>query len=367
MNKDEGSKPRDGESDTNFLSMSAIKPKTEDKKDQKEASQGEANKDGAQERTDTALVVAAKNGVVEVVTKILERLPVSIHDTSSMNKNILLVAAESRQPRILNTLHKHLNQAPKKHKLWEDLIRGVDTDDNTMLHLAARYSTKVHHIWQFHGDALQMQREMKWFEHVKSLLPAHFVFLANNKDETPEQIFTSDHNDLVDKSSKWLKETSESCSVVAALVAGVSFATSSSVPGGTDERTGKPKLEGRAAFELFAVTALIGLCFSVTALIMFLSILTSRKQPKNFKTNLPLKLLLGLSSLFVSIVSMLISFCAAHFFVLEDKFKNGVFLLYAATCLPVSFYAIAQFPLYLDLFKAIVIKVPQSHHFGHLS
>ncbi|XP_028758443.1 uncharacterized protein LOC114717472 [Neltuma alba] len=317
------------------------------------------------QRTDTPLLVAAQKGITEVVEKILERLPVSIHDTSSKKKNIVLVAAENRQPGILDLLETHLKDVLKKPQLWQDLVRAVDTDENTILHLAAKYDESRSHPWQIHGAAMQMQWEIKWYEHVKAFPPSHFIFLPNNEGETPVQIFDRDHRNLVKSSSDWLKDTSESCSVVAALVAGVSFATSSQVPGGTDEETGKPKLEEKPAFELFAVTALIGLCFSVTALIMFLSILTSRKQYKDFRRNLPLKLLLGLSSLFVSIASMLVSFCAAHFFVLEDKFKKGVFPLYAATCLPVSFYAIAQFPLYLALLKAIVRHVPQSHHFGH--
>ena len=56
---------------------------------------------------------------------------------------------------------------------------------------------------------------------------------------------------------------------------------------------------------------------------------------------------------------MLVAFCAAHFFVVKDKFKGILFPIYAATCLPVSFYAIAQFPLYVDLLGAIFITVPQ--------
>ncbi|KAI9108556.1 hypothetical protein K1719_020440 [Acacia pycnantha] len=318
--------------------------------------------DEAPKRTDTALLAAARKGVVEVVNIILERLPVSIHDTSPNKKNIVLVAVENRQPRILEALYAKL----KKRQLWQDLIRSVDADDNTVLHLAAKYDQSKSHPWQTRGSAMQMQWEIKWYEHVKSFVPTHFVFLPNKDGKTPAQIFTEEHKDLVKISSEWLKETSESCSVVAALVAGVSFATSSQVPGGTDDKTGRPKLEGQPPFDLFAVTALIALCFSVTALIMFLAILTSRKQPKDFKTNLPRRLLLGLSSLFVSIAAMLMSFCAAHFFVLQDRFKRGVFPLYAATCLPVSFYAIAQFPLYMDLLKSIVRRVPQTHHFGNL-
>ncbi|XP_054807205.1 uncharacterized protein LOC129309601 isoform X2 [Prosopis cineraria] len=310
--------------------------------------------------TDTALQVAAKKGVLEVVQKILSKLPVSIHDTSSTNKNILLVV-ENKQPEVVEALCKYLTQEANKTNLWHDLVQSLDSSENTILHLAAKYDKSMSHPWNSHGSAMLMQWEIKWFEYVKSLTPPHFVFLDNKNGQTPEEIFTSDHDDLVRDSGQWLKDTSESCSVVAALVAGVSFATSSQVPGGNDEKTGKPKLEGKPTFELFAITSLIGLCFSVTALIMFLTILTSRKQPRDFKRSLPMKLLLGLSSLFVSISSMLIAFCAAHFFLIDEDFKKGVFPLYAATCLPASYYAIAQFPLYLDHLRAIVMKVPKLH------
>ncbi|KAJ7972745.1 Ankyrin repeat-containing protein [Quillaja saponaria] len=68
---------------------------------------------------------------------------------------------------------------------------------------------------------------------------------------------------------------------------------------------------------------------------MFLAILTSRYQPKDFHRDLPWKLLVGLSSLFVSIATMLVAFCAGHFFVLEDnRLRHAAFPLYAVTCLP---------------------------------
>ncbi|XP_028794226.1 uncharacterized protein LOC114749851 [Neltuma alba] len=315
--------------------------------------------------TYTTLLVAAQKGVIEVVNEFLSQLPVSIYDTTSKDKNILQVAVENRQPRVIEAVQKQVNKELKLN-LWADLIESVDTDENTILHLAAKYEESKVHPWQIHGTAMRTQWEIKWYEYVKSFSPRHFLSLSNAKDETPEQIFSQGHETLVKDSGEWLKDTSESCSVVAALVAGVSFATSSQVPGGTNGDTGRPTLERQPAFELFAITALIGLCFSVTALIMFLSILTSRKLPKDFKKNLPLKILLGLGSLFVSIASMLISFCAAHFFVLEDKFKMAVFPLYAATCLPVSFYAIVQFPLYMDLLKSIITEVPQSLPSGHV-
>nr|KYP60928.1 hypothetical protein KK1_023350 [Cajanus cajan] len=304
------------------------------------------------DKRETAFLAAAKNGIVEIVFAVQAKIPSAVHETNSNNENVLLVAVKNRQTKVVEVLKKHLDK-----DLFASLILEVDNRENTVLHLAAGTSGNSERSWQIAGAAMQMMWDIKWFQYMRALVPEHFTFRTNKDDKTAGEIFKQKHKDLVKESSEWLKETSNSCSVVAALIAGVSFATSSTVPGGTDK--GKPELEGQPAFDAFAIASLIGLCFSVTALIMFLAILTSRKQAQDFRKSLPLKLLFGLSSLFVSIASMLVSFCAAHFFVLKDKYKNILFPVYIATCLPVTFYAVVQFPLYADLLKAIFKKVPQ--------
>ena len=195
---------------------------------------------------------------------------------------------------------------------------------------------------------------------MKEKAPSHLIFQTNDEGHTPGEIFTEKHKEIVKESSEWLKKTSESCFAVAILIAGVAYATSTSVPGGTDESTGKPNLQGQLAFSVFAITSLLALCFSINALVVFLAILTSRHPPKDFSPRgLPFKLLVGLTSLFVSIISMLVSFCAANFFMTKDVMHKVVFAIYVATCVPVSFYAVAHFPLYLDLWTTFLAKIPQ--------
>ncbi|KAK7333549.1 hypothetical protein VNO80_30324 [Phaseolus coccineus] len=304
------------------------------------------------DKQETAILTAAKNGIMEIVYELQSKISSAVHETNSKNENVLLVAVKNRQTKVVEKLRENL-----KKELFDSLILELDDRENTVLHLAAGTTTNTERTWQIAGAAMQMMWDIKWYEYVSSLVPEHFTFRSNKDKKTSGEIFKEKHKDMLKESSEWLKETSNSCSVVAALIAGVSFATSSSVPGGTDK--GKPELEGQPAFDTFAITSLVGLCFSVTALIMFLAILTSRKQAQDFRMSLPLKLLFGLSSLFVSISSMLVSFCAAHFFVLKDKYKNILFPIYIATCLPVTFYAVLQFPLYVDLLKAIFNKVPR--------
>ncbi|KAK7284288.1 hypothetical protein RJT34_19032 [Clitoria ternatea] len=304
--------------------------------------------------SESAYLTAARNGIVEIVYELQSKISSALHDVTSGKENVLLVAVKNRQPLVVEGLRNKLRKQD-----FDTLMSGVDYNENTVLHLAAFTISDQEKSWQISGSAMQMMWDIKWYQYIGELVPAYFHFRNNNDGKTAEQIFNEEHKELVTESSEWLKDTSESCSVVAALIAGVSFATSSTVPGGNNGDTGRPALEGQPAFDTFAISSLVGLFFSVTALIMFLSILTSRKQAQDFRRSLPLKLLLGLSSLFVSIASMLISFCAGHFFVLKDKYKDLLFPIYVATCLPVTFYAIVQFPLYVDLVKAIFKKVPQ--------
>lgn len=194
---------------------------------------------------------------------------------------------------------------------------------------------------------------------VKGSMQPHFFSHYNNENKTPRDIFSETHKDLVRSGGEWLKKTAESCSLVAALIATVAFSTSTNVPGDFKDDTGSPTLEERPEFKAFAIASLIALCCSVTSLVLFLSILTSRYQERDFGKNLPRKLILGLTSLFMSITSMMVCFCAGHFFVLKDKLKSVAFPVYAVTCLPVTLFALAQFPLYIDLIWATFKKVPQ--------
>ncbi|KAJ9696071.1 hypothetical protein PVL29_008362 [Vitis rotundifolia] len=334
--------------DTNGMKTSSS---TENEKsNQKKKTDEMAKEIDEMAKKETPILIAAKNGIVEMVERILELFPVAIHDMNSEKKNIILLAVENRQTRVYALLLK-------REILKDSIFHVVDHEGNSALHLAAKLNER--HPWRIPGAALQMQWEIKWYEYVKNSMPMHFFVRYNNNSKTAREIFTKSHADLVEKGGEWLNNTSNSCSVVAALIATVAFATSATVPGGVKEGLGVPTLENQPAFNVFSIASLIALCFSVTAVVMFLAILTSRHQEKDFGSDLPKKLLFGLSSLFISIAAILVSFCAGHFFVLKDELKYYAFPIYAVTCLPVTFFAVMQFPLYLDLIWATFKKVPQ--------
>ncbi|XP_072952296.1 uncharacterized protein [Typha angustifolia] len=182
--------------------------------------------------------------------------------------------------------------------------------------------------------------------------------IRNYKGQTAREVFTETHKDLVREAGKWLIKTSESCSVVAALIAGVAFTSACTVPGGLDQSSGDPILSGRILFQVYAFSALVALCFSVMSLIVFLTILTSRYREKDFEWSLPVKLILGLAFLFASIAAMLVSFCAGDFFILEKNLKYVAITIYGVMCLSVSYFAIAQFPLFVDVIRTTLGAVP---------
>ncbi|KAL1307855.1 hypothetical protein HN51_049755 [Arachis hypogaea] len=309
---------------------------------------------------ETPYLLAAKHGIIEMVTEIQQRIPSVIHITNAENQNVLLVAVKNRQPQVVLELKKQL---PKE--VWEHLVIGVDDDENTLLHLAAQGLEEAK-SWKVASHAMQLMWDIKWYQYIKEIVPRHFHNRSNNESKTAVDIFNTTHEGLIKNASEWLKETSESCSVVAVLVAGVSFATAGNVPGGYDNG-GEATLGGQPAFEVFAMASLVGLCFSVTGLIMFLSILTSRQVAIGFRSILPKKLLIGLSSLFLSIITMFVSFCSAHFFLVNhNKYKSIIFPLYAATSIPVAFYAFEQFPLYFHLLSVIFATVPTTIKAGEL-
>ncbi|MBA0871028.1 hypothetical protein Goshw_020330 [Gossypium schwendimanii] len=306
-----------------------------------------------QKETETPFLIAAKMGITEMVESILDKFPVSIQDLDADGKNVLLLAVENRQTHTFQFL---INRETPLH---ESIFRKWDHQGNNALHLAAKYGE--YRPWLIPGSALQMQWELKWYKFVKRSiskhLPIHYKY--NKKNQTAKQIFTETHKLLVKDGSAWLTKTSESCSLVAALIATVAFATSATIPGGVKETSGTPVLEDEPAFSVFCIASLIALCFSVTALVFFLAILTSRFEEKDFAYTLPWRLVIGLTALFTSITAILVSFCAGHFFELKDRLKFAALPIYIVTCLPVSFFALAQLPLYFDLLRAIIKDIPQ--------
>ncbi|CAL5427611.1 unnamed protein product [Camellia sinensis] len=308
------------------------------------------NKDEYVYKNETPVLIAAKNGIMEIVEEIMVRFPVAVSDRNSDGKNIVLLAVENRQTDVFQYLRK-------RYILRDTIFHEVDKDGNSALHLAAKISDRP---WLIPG--LKMQWEIKWYEFIKKSMPVYFGAQYNKYGQTPNEIFMKTHSDLVQADAQWLMKTSDSCVIAATLIATVAFATSASIPGGVNQDNGVPVLIQQGMFDVFSISSLAALCFSLTALIIFLAILTTQHKAMDFRRKLPGMLLIGLTTLFLSIASMLISFCGGHFFILRGVVRDAWVFEYIVALLPMTVFALVQFPLYFNLFRAALKTAPESSY-----
>ncbi|RVW54673.1 hypothetical protein CK203_071934 [Vitis vinifera] len=156
---------------------------------------------------------------------------------------------------------------------------------------------------------------------------------------TPNEVFEHTHAKLVETCRKWLKDISNQCSGLAGIIASVTFATSTAIPGGVTEKD-RPKLENQLGITIFGVSSLIALSFSVTLVMVFLTIANSRHETGHFARKVP-RMLFLIS--FISMAATLISFCGAHIYILGYKLKYAAIPLYALVVLSITIFSLAQF------------------------
>nr|GEX38089.1 ankyrin repeat-containing domain, PGG domain protein [Tanacetum cinerariifolium] len=159
-------------------------------------------------------------------TKRKER-PLRVND---YNQTIFHVAVTHRHEGIYNLLYEI--------GAMKDMVTPLeDNDSNNMLHLAAM-RTRKKNIEDVSGAALQMQRELLWFKEVERMIPPSHRERKNNDGFAPRELFTMEHQDLIEQGEKWMKSTASQCMVVATLIATIVFAAAFTVPGGYDQNDG---------------------------------------------------------------------------------------------------------------------------------
>ncbi|KAL5852596.1 hypothetical protein ACOSQ3_007714 [Xanthoceras sorbifolium] len=164
----------------------------------------------------------------------------------------------------------------------------------------------------------------------------------NAEGRTPLELFTLEHKRLLHSAERWMKTTSISLIIVATLIATMVFSAVFTVRGGNNDKTGIP-------FRVFDISAAIALSSSLISIVMFLSILKSGYTEIEFKRSLPLKLMVGLSALFISVVGMMITVSWTFFLDYHDM-SNLIFivaLIYVS--LPINLFVLLQYPLLRDL------------------
>ncbi|KAM1491289.1 hypothetical protein PS1_023761 [Malus domestica] len=260
-----------------------------------------------------AVYSAVQNGIVEVVIHLCQARPELLFRGLENGKNIFHYAVECRQENVYSLIYG-VGQ--------RNLITTLrDNSDNSILHYAGMLSPLASKkLDGIPGAALQMQRERQWYKEVENIVgPLSGASSLNKDDLTPPELFTEKHKELLKDGEKWMKDTSTSYTAVNALIITIMFAAAFTVPGGNHQETGFPIFLNKKLFMIFIVSDSISLFSSATSALMFLSIHISRYAEDDFPKSLPTKMITGISTLFISIVAMMVAFSSALFIMLPDK------------------------------------------------
>ncbi|MFS7917556.1 putative PGG domain-containing protein [Helianthus anomalus] len=302
----------------------------------------------------SSLIRAVLQGTYEVVDEILYNSPPTINCENDEGYNIIQLAIINRSEKVYNLIY-HIIERTKSYKGKEDSF------DNTLVHLAGKLAPSFV-LERTTGAALQLQRELLWFEEVKKLFLPIELTRQNKYNETPTMVFTKEHLDLMKQGETWMKTTAESCSITAALIVTVVFAAAITVPGGNQE-SGLPLFKEKTAFTIFAVSNAFSLFTSATALLLFLSILTARFSEKDFLVSLPRRLIFGLLMLFISTTAMMVAFGAILVLVFCDQRPWMLAPICAFSCLPISVIVTIKVPLLVDLIQSTYYPIFGKHSY----
>ncbi|RZC85757.1 hypothetical protein C5167_026427 [Papaver somniferum] len=297
-------------------------------------------------RDSSILETATRYGVVEIVVESVQTFPDLLSLELNNNRTILEEAIIYRQEKIFNLICG-INGNVKKFACFSD------ESNNTILHLAAKlaHSNRLHSV---SSAPLQMQRELHWFKEVANITFQRHRQKKNNNGMTGRDLFTEQHKELMEKAEKCMKDTANTCMVVATLITTIVFSAALKVPGGTVTDTdsngnGAPIFLSYNSFMVFAVADAFALFFSITSVLMFFSILTSRYAEDDFLYSLPNKMIIGLSMLFLSIATTIVAFGAALSIMLGHRWTWVPVFITLIACVPVILFSYLQFQLFIEV------------------
>ena len=130
----------------------------------------------------------------------------------------------------------------------------------------------------------------------------------NYAGKTQLMIFNEEHKELIAYEVQWMMGMATSCTVAASLIATVVFAAAITVPGGSNGEDGLPIFSKEKAFVIFSISDALALLSSISAVLAFLSIFTSRYAVMDFLYALPKRLIIGLLALFFSVPQSILCF-----------------------------------------------------------
>ncbi|KAM1187271.1 hypothetical protein ACFX2J_023223 [Malus domestica] len=292
-----------------------------------------------------AVYSAVQHGIVEVVETLCKARPELLFRGFKDGKNIFHYAVECRHENVFSLIYR----IPQRN-----LITSLrDDSGNSILHYAGMLSPLAKKkLDGIAGAALQMQREWQWYKKVESIVVPLSGASSLNKDGlTPRELFTEKHKELLKDGEKWMKDTAASYTVLNGLIITIMFAAAFTVPGGNNQETGFPIFLNNELFMVFIFSDAMSLFSSAASALMFIAIHISRYTENDFLKSLPTKMIIGISTLFISIMAMMVAFSSALFIMLQDKSRN-ITPIIAYAIAPVIYVLLVHFPLLIQIYMS---------------
>ena len=188
---------------------------------------------------------------------------------------------------------------------------------------------------------------------MEKFVSADYIEMKNKKGDTPYVLFAKKHEKLRRDGEKWMRDTANYSMVVAVLIGSIMFAGLL-----VDGLNNNPHL-----FLAFSVSTAISLFGSSTSLIMFLSILTSRYSYDDFLMWLPIRLMIGVTSLYISIVAMMVAFATS--FWLNNYNRDAKYVVIVLCAFVPIIDVLLKYRLVFDVVQSIFFRFRPRHRLLH--
>ena len=172
--------------------------------------------------------------------------------------------------------------------------------------------------------------------------------MRNNHGQTAKDVFYSEHKEFMATAKQLMMDKANYGMLVATIVATIVFAASLVVPA-HDVPNAKSLTSQKQWrwFIVFFVANSVALLSSSASIIYFLAVLTSSYTEDEFNLKLPIRLVFGITALFVSITTMVVAFIAASFLIFNHHSTWVAYLVASLGLASIGYSTMTSFASFL--------------------
>ncbi|XP_021724724.1 protein ACCELERATED CELL DEATH 6-like [Chenopodium quinoa] len=294
----------------------------------------------------TPLLRAAQTFTYIAASEILKRHPQLIRQNGPQGRNFFHHLTDMNE----HSKNKLCEMVPQKER--EILITLKDDQGNTPLDLAVEEDDflKAQFLIECSGD-LQGYQLTGWLRQHKITtvrkichdpIPKEFQKFLQSRDIVKNTISMGLYRSAYDVSKEDIKEFMNTMGVVEALLATITFTAAFTVPGGYKGDTGIPNLGKKAAFQVFMVSDVVGMCSSMMVLFCLLWLLSKDVERDEVQFEL---------------VDMIIKLLLLSFYATLVAFMTGVYVTTISDTLWLAIFTCVLCSLLILLMRRRHIKI----------